>query len=135
MIRRRATDDRGAMAVEFGVMFPVVALLIFGAIWFGLVFSAQLALTQAAREAVRVYALGSGDPVAIADAAYAGPGTIDVTVGLVDGGICDPLNPGIPAGNAFVLVEMIDEAGAFDIGPFPAPTVQLSSQAVMRCGG
>jgi Flp pilus assembly protein TadG len=54
----RLRDDRGAAAVEFALVLPVLLLLVFGIIDAGRMLNMQLALTQAAREGVRVVALG-----------------------------------------------------------------------------
>ena len=56
--------DRGAAAVEFALVMPLLFLLIFGIIDFGRMWNMQIALTQGAREGVRVLALGGS----IADA-------------------------------------------------------------------
>ena len=53
-------DDRGASAVEFALLLPVLLLIVFGIVDFGRAFNAQITLTQAAREGVRTYAL-TGD--------------------------------------------------------------------------
>jgi Flp pilus assembly pilin Flp len=139
MTAHRVAHERGAMAVEFGVMFPLVALLIAGSIFFGTAFSAQLSLTQAAREAVRTYALtgSAAQAETTANAAYGGPGAITVQQGIaqVDGvlsGVCDPLSPGSPPANAGVRVST---TFVFDIAFMPFPSLDLDAQAVMRCGG
>lgn len=121
------TDD-GSVVVEFGVMFPVIGLLIAGMVAFGLAYDIQLTLQQAAREGVRVYALGSGDPVGVATASAPTISGMTVTTS----GNCDPADPGDPAPQAWV-----ETAYVFDF-PFPFSPVSnlpLSSRAVMRCGG
>lgn len=50
--------QRGAAAVELALVLPLVLLLVFGIIDFGRAWHMQVALTQAAREGVRVLALG-----------------------------------------------------------------------------
>ena len=50
--------DRGAAAVEFALLLPVVLLLLFGIVDFGLALKAQITITQAAREGARLGALG-----------------------------------------------------------------------------
>jgi len=50
----RSKSDNGAAAVEFALLLPLVALLIFGLIDFGRLFFVQISLTSASREAVRV---------------------------------------------------------------------------------
>lgn len=63
--------DRGAAAVEFALVMPLLFLLIFGIIDFARAWNMQIALTHAAREGVRVAALGgsAGDAVARTEAA------------------------------------------------------------------
>ena len=50
--------DGGAAAVEMELVLPLLLLVLCGIIDFGRGFNAQMQLTQAAREAVRVKALG-----------------------------------------------------------------------------
>jgi Flp pilus assembly protein TadG len=60
MCLRRLTTDRGAAAVEFALVLPILLMLVFGIIDFGRAWNAQIDLTQSAREGVRVYVI-SGD--------------------------------------------------------------------------
>lgn len=55
--RQRGTDDRGAAAVEFALVWVLVALMLLGTIQFGIVFSQWLQLCHAAREGARWGAL------------------------------------------------------------------------------
>ena len=57
--RARARSQRGAVAVEFALIFPVLVLLVFGIIEFGGGFHAWDATQNAAREGAR---LGAVDP-------------------------------------------------------------------------
>ena len=54
----RKAPDRGATAVEFALVLPLLLLLVFGIIDFGRALNAQITLTQAAREGARLEALG-----------------------------------------------------------------------------
>ncbi len=49
----RRREDRGAAAVEFALILPVLLLLVLGIINFGYVFGQKLALNQAVREGAR----------------------------------------------------------------------------------
>jgi Flp pilus assembly protein TadG len=53
--------ERGAVAVEFALLLPVLLLIVFGIIDFGRALNAQITLTQAAREGARLAALGNSD--------------------------------------------------------------------------
>ncbi len=61
MALRRRTGDGGAAAVEMALVLPLLLLLVFGIIDFGRMLNAQIALTEAAREAARAHVLGA-DP-------------------------------------------------------------------------
>jgi Flp pilus assembly protein TadG len=51
--QRGPAPERGASAVEFALIVPVLVLLIFGVIGFGFIFAAQISLNTAARDASR----------------------------------------------------------------------------------
>ena len=51
---RNTPRDRGAAAVEFALLLPMLLLLLFGIIDFGRALNAQITLTQAAREGARI---------------------------------------------------------------------------------
>ncbi len=51
-------SDRGATAVEFALLVPLLLLLVFGIIDFGRALNAQITITQAAREGARLASLG-----------------------------------------------------------------------------
>ena len=55
--RRRAPSERGAAAVEFALVVPLLLLLIFGIISYGMMLSFRQGLTQAASEGARAAAV------------------------------------------------------------------------------
>ena len=75
-MKRRCSKSRGQATVEFALLLPVavVALLVIAQI--GLVVHARVMLTHAAREGVRVAAVGGSDA--------------EVTAAVVDAGSLDP---------------------------------------------
>ncbi len=52
-LQRAARRDDGASAVEFALVLPLLIILVFGIIAFGIVFAQSLALGNAAREGAR----------------------------------------------------------------------------------
>jgi Flp pilus assembly protein TadG len=85
---RPAPRDRGAAAVEFALLLPMLLLLVFGIIDFGRALNAQITLTQAAREGARLDALGRSNVVSATQ--NAATGLKPVTVTSPSGGTCQP---------------------------------------------
>lgn len=115
--------DRGASAVEFALILPILVALVFGIIEFGLVFNAQISLAQAAREGVRAEALETGEGVQATRDAFLGAigaGGDDVDVSVTS----------CPGDRARVAASLEYDTLILGLGPF-----NLSSEAVMRCGG
>ncbi len=119
-------SERGSVAVEFGLVLPIIAIMIGGLVSFGFVYGIQLTLDQAAREGARALALGEDPDAAVRVAA------VGVPSGLVVApeGSCDPSDPadvGQPVGVRLTIrVEL----------PVPiADAIPLTAEAVMRCGG
>jgi Flp pilus assembly protein TadG len=61
-VTRRLHDNDGASAVEFGLVLPILVLLLFGAITFGVAFNSKMQLNHAAREASRFAATLPDNP-------------------------------------------------------------------------
>jgi Flp pilus assembly protein TadG len=51
-------DEGGAAAVEFALLLPLIVLLLFGIIEFGLAFNTRIQATNAAREGARMAVVG-----------------------------------------------------------------------------
>ena len=80
LTRRPRGTDRGAAAVEFALLLPVLLLLLFGIIDFGRALNAQITLTQAAREGARLAALGQSNSAVVSRAQSAATGLSNVSV-------------------------------------------------------
>jgi Flp pilus assembly protein TadG len=114
--------DQGAVAVEFAIVFTLLFALFGGIVDFGFLFNAQISLTHAAREGVRVEAIGTGDPVAAATGAFAAPAVTGFSVSVTE----------CPNVNSAARVRTQADYN-FLFLPFGSRTLQ--SEAVMRCGG
>lgn len=127
-MRRREDRDRGAAALEFALVVPVLALLVFGIIDYGLFLSDNLAVKQGIREAAREAvvsdraACGGGDLNCLADLAVdrigAVGGATEVRVEVVR---VDPVpgQDGWREGNAFLVCAVVMEDGLTGFTPIP----------------
>ncbi|HEX6351433.1 TadE/TadG family type IV pilus assembly protein [Actinophytocola sp.] len=135
MIRRGSTNDRGAAAVEFALVLPLLLLVVFGLIDFGRALNEQIVLTQAAREGARAAALGGTDAVDRTRSAAEPLSGVAVSVTTC------PATPGA-ASDAVVFANhgftFITPIGAF-VDMFRDSTagapITLTGKGVMRCLG
>ena len=58
-IRRRGHEERGAAAVEFALVLPILLLIVFGLIQYGWLFYQVQETSYAVREGARVAAVGT----------------------------------------------------------------------------
>lgn len=138
LLRRQPGEDgeRGAAAVEFALLLPFLLLVLFGIIDFGRAWNMQIALTQAAREGVRVLALGgtSGDATSRTTAA-----AFPVTGAAVATTACP--TPADPSKNAVVTVTrtynyITPISGILTVMGRPALAApQIKGVGEMRCSG
>lgn len=126
--RARAGSDRGASAVEFALILLPLMLLVGGIIDFGFAFNAQVSLTHAAREGVRVEALATGDGATRAESAFTAPAVTNVDAQVVQ--TC----PSAPDADDDAEVAISADYSPFFVGLLPVPnTFTLEAEAVMRC--
>lgn len=121
---RRKTHDRGAAAVEFALVVPILLALILGMMVFGRAYQVQSSLSMAAREAVRVMALDPDHDIGTAEnAAVTAASSLGIT------GTVSPTALGCTADDPNATVTI---AHNFN---FLGVTLNLSGKGVMRCGG
>jgi hypothetical protein len=130
--------DRGAAAVEFALVLPLLLFLVFGIIDFGRALNAQVTLTQAAREGARMDALGEPNIVSRTQAAATGLSGVTVTVVTA----CPPPPPQGPPPNIDAEVKVSYQfsfvtpvgaiAGLFGGSGFGSP-ITLTAQGVTPC--
>lgn len=117
--------DDGAALVEFALVLSLLVMITFGIIEFGRAYNAQVTLTHATREGVRVLAITGDQSKAIAATRDAAPtlagGSLSVSA--------DTCVPGRPT-TVHATYPL-----TYDIPFFGSKTVTLDSTAVMRCGG
>ena len=75
----RERSERGAVAVEFAILLPLLLMLVLGTIEFGRAYNAQITLTNAARDGVRVMAIAN-DPAEARKKAIAAAASVSSTI-------------------------------------------------------
>lgn len=120
--------ERGAAAVEFALIIPVFLLLVFGAIEFARLYNEQISLTNAARSAARVMAIGNVQADAI-DAAIVGAPALSPPI---SGGNVS-FSPATCATGATMNVTITYDATLLT-GWFGA-SMTLTGKGAMPCGG
>ena len=131
-MRDRLRNERGATAVEFAMILPLLILLVLGIAEFGRAFQVQGTLSAAAREGVRLMAL-QNDPAAaraaVRNAATSlDPGVTDAQI-AISPATCPALNAGTTSVRLTVSYRMPYLTDFFGAG------VTLTGTGVMRCNG
>ncbi|BDZ65037.1 TadE/TadG family type IV pilus assembly protein [Agromyces mangrovi Wang et al. 2018] len=126
MLRR----ERGAGAVEFALVFPVLILLVLGIVELSHLYNVQISLSGAAREAARVMAIEDDASVARSAAVSAAP---SLNPALAAGQIA--ITPSSCEDNPGAQVQVsIDYTATLLTNILPAP-ISVSATGAMRCGG
>jgi Flp pilus assembly protein TadG len=126
-MRPSGTSERGAAAVEFALVLPILIMLLFGIIEFGRGYHAKVELTGAVREGARELALGKSSGEAQTATINAAPG-LDLTAGDVSTSPC-------PAGGADGSASVTATYGVpYNIPLVSEGTFDISVTGVMRCG-
>ncbi len=121
---RSLFGQRGSNAVELALLMPILILFLFGIVEFGRGYNAKITLTHAAREAVRVYSLDTGDPAVTAQNAAGGLAvTVSTTGGPCGGGGTGPVSV------------TVAHTVTYHIPLFASGNWDLAETATMRCGG
>jgi Flp pilus assembly protein TadG len=129
--RRRLGGERGATAVEFAMILPLLVALVIGIAEFGRAFQVSGTLSAAAREGVRVMAL-QNDPAAARAAVRNATASLDPAVTNAQITITPASCP--QTGGSTTVRLTIDYPLPFLTGFFGSGT-DLSGTGVMRCNG
>lgn len=140
--RRRTvlTGEKGAAAVEFALVVPILLMLVLGIFEFGRAFNIQVSLSEAAREAARHAAIhyadtgytdGDAQNAGVVAAPSVGLAPEDVDITFSDGSACSP------GDNVTVTVTFNTTylTGLPGLIPGMPADLSLTGRGVMRCGG
>lgn len=118
-------SERGAAAVEFALVVPVLLALLLGIIEFGRAYNVQISLTHAARETARTMAINNVWNDAVAFGVDAAP-----SLDLEAGDFTPSLATCTPGQQIQVTVTQ-------DLETLTGITdgINLTGKAAMRCGG
>jgi Flp pilus assembly protein TadG len=118
-------SEHGAALVEMAILLPILVMLVFGLVTAARAYNAQITLTHATREGVRVLAV-TGDQVQAEAATVSAATSLDPIDLSVSAAVCVPGDP-----------TSVSATYPFDYSiPFVgSQTITLTSTAVMRCGG
>lgn len=125
--------ESGAAAVEFALIAPILLLLLIGIVEFGRVYNAQIELTGAAREGVRVMAIQNNPASARSATRVAAPSLSPAITDSQIAILSSPANTGLCAAGSTVTVTATYPM-KFLTGMFGA-TITLTGKSVMKCGG
>ena len=111
--------------MEMAILLPILVMLIFGLVTAARAYNAQITLTHATREGVRVLAV-TGDQAQAEAATVSAATSLDPANLAVAAEVCVPGDP-----------TSVSASYPFDYSiPFVgSQTITLTSTAVMRCGG
>ncbi|MCW4385432.1 pilus assembly protein [Salinibacterium sp. SYSU T00001] len=125
---RRFRAERGAVAVEFALVVPVLLMMVFAIVEFGIIYNSQLQVTAAVREGAREAALGASAAEVRSTVVAAASGlTPDLTAANVR------VTPATCSTGADVTVSVVDYRAGSITGLF-SDGVEVGATVVMRCG-
>lgn len=126
--------ERGAAAVEFAIMLPLLLLLVFGIIDFGRALNAQVTITQAAREGARLAALNQPNVVARTQTAATGLSGVGVTVvSSCPPGSGPTANADVKVTYTFKFITPIGAIAKFFGKSGPGSPLTLTAEGFMPC--
>ena len=115
--------ERGAVAVEFALIAPVLLLIVVSILEFSHFYHLQISVTQAAREAAREMAVTDDTGLAAAKGVAGAPGVAISPANFAFSGAC------VPGDTVTATVNFSMPA----LTGFFGPTVTVTGQGAMRC--
>lgn len=130
--------ERGAVAVEFALLAPVLIMLLLGIMEFGRAYNVQMSLTNAARESVRSMAIStSATSVSAKQAAALAAANNAITFGatLTSANMdFNPSNCSVPPGTVVPQITVTVRYTLSTMTGIAGPFV-ITGKGTMLCGG
>jgi Flp pilus assembly protein TadG len=120
-------SERGAVAVEFALLVPILVMILLGIMEFGRAYNAQVTLTNAARESARSMAINNSQTDARTAAKNA---ATQLTPSLLDGNITFSATDCTAGSQMTVTVSYSLSTMTGIAGPFA-----MTGKGTMLCGG
>ncbi|MDI3193762.1 TadE/TadG family type IV pilus assembly protein [Pseudarthrobacter sp. AL07] len=120
-------NERGAAAVEFAILAPVLVMLLLGIMEFSRAYNAQASLSAAAREGVRVMAISSSETAARTAAKNA---AVSLNPALTDANIIFGSTKCTPNAQMTITITYNLSTMTGIAGPFA-----MTGKGAMLCGG
>lgn len=139
----RSRDDRGAAAVEFALVVPILLLVVFGIVNLGVVMAQQISLNNGARQAARFAVVDGRTCTEIQDEGKASASTVGMEASAVPTPVItrngspapcpSPCSSSVPGDNIKVTMTR-SAAWLVSFPPFTSGNAPiLSGEAEMRC--
>lgn len=128
-------SERGSSAVEFALVFPLLLVLLFGVIDFGMLANVNVVISNATRDAARTASLG-GTEAEIRTQATAGLTSLSardaaaVTISVTctkASGVCSPYSLSTSGDTAIVSIQVV-HTWLFPLWPLHSITILKSNQ-------
>lgn len=126
---RSASRCRGAAAVEFALVLPILLTLVLGIMEFGFIFYQQMSITNAAREGARAYAIHH------ADSGFSLTSVVETAATPVTGVSATSVPSGATCAAGTIAQVTVTKAATSLTGWFPfLNSMTLTGKGAMRCG-
>jgi Flp pilus assembly protein TadG len=125
----RTRDDRGAAAVEFALVLPLLMLIVVGIIQFGRIYSMQIELEGAANAGARYLAVHPTDTAETRNRTRAAANNLALTDAEI------AVTAAVPCTATSQVSVTASRVFVFDIPLLPHPNITLHGKGVMPCTG
>ena len=133
-LHKKLRSESGASAVEFALLLPVLMMILFGIIEFGLALHRQAILTNASREGARLGIVVSSPPIALA-AVNAKIDSYLTSAGINPGDVTRTPPPVLTGGTGSSVIVTLTLPYTFTVLPgltSIAPSINLVARTEMR---